>query len=109
LSDADALIESLEQLLTKKRQIKQGAMRELLRPKDGWGVKKLEDIADVIDPHPSHRAPPAIQNGIPFVGIGDLNENGDLIGTKIRTVAPTVFNEHQARYDLNEELVGLGR
>jgi type I restriction enzyme S subunit len=33
LSDADALIESLEQLLTKKRQIKQGAMQELLTGK----------------------------------------------------------------------------
>ena len=30
LSDADALVESLEQLLAKKRQIKQGAMQELL-------------------------------------------------------------------------------
>ena len=30
LSDADSLIESLEQLLAKKRQIKQGAMQELL-------------------------------------------------------------------------------
>ena len=30
LSDADALIESLEQLVAKKRQIKQGAMHELL-------------------------------------------------------------------------------
>ena len=30
LSDTDDLIESLEQLLTKKRQIKQGAMQELL-------------------------------------------------------------------------------
>ena len=30
LSDTDALIESLEQLLAKKRQIKQGAMQELL-------------------------------------------------------------------------------
>lgn len=30
LSDADALVESLEQLLTKKRQIKQGTMQELL-------------------------------------------------------------------------------
>ena len=30
LSDADAFIESLEQLLTKKRQIKKGAMQELL-------------------------------------------------------------------------------
>lgn len=34
LSDADTLIESLEQLLTKKRQIKQGAMQELLTGKN---------------------------------------------------------------------------
>ena len=33
LSDADALIESLERLLTKKRQIKKGAMQELLTGK----------------------------------------------------------------------------
>ena len=33
LSDADALIESLEQLLAKKRRIKQGAMQELLTGK----------------------------------------------------------------------------
>ncbi len=33
LSDADALIESLEQLLAKKRDIKQGAMQELLTGK----------------------------------------------------------------------------
>jgi type I restriction enzyme, S subunit len=41
LSDIDALIESLDRLLTKKRQIKQGAMQELLRSKDGWVEKKL--------------------------------------------------------------------
>ena len=33
MSDADALIESLGQLLTKKRQLKQGAMQELLTGK----------------------------------------------------------------------------
>ncbi len=33
LSDADALIESLEQLLAKKRHLKQGAMQELLTGK----------------------------------------------------------------------------
>lgn len=37
LSDADALIESLEQLIAKKRQIKQGAMQELLTPPQGPG------------------------------------------------------------------------
>jgi type I restriction enzyme, S subunit len=46
LSDADALIEALEQLIAKKREIKQGAMQELLRPKDGCQPVRLSDIAD---------------------------------------------------------------
>ncbi len=109
LSDSDAHIESLEQLIAKKRRFKQGALQELLCPKNGWSIKKLENIADVIDPHPSHRAPTMVPDGIPFVGIGDLHENGDLIGTKIRTVDSSVFDEHLTRYDLKEELIGLGR
>lgn len=53
LSDADALIESLEQLIAKKRQIKQGAMQELLTGKkrlpgfEGeWEVKQLGEIGE---------------------------------------------------------------
>ena len=50
LSDSDALIESLETLLAKKRQVKQGAMSELLTGKrrlvksGKWEEKKLSDI-----------------------------------------------------------------
>ncbi len=44
LSDTDALVSSLEQLISKKRAIKQGAMQELLKPKEGWEVKKLGEI-----------------------------------------------------------------
>jgi len=44
LSDTDVLISSLEQLIAKKRAIKQGTMQELLKPKDGWEMKKLGDI-----------------------------------------------------------------
>jgi len=53
LSDADAWIESLEQLIAKKRQIKQGAMQELLTGKrrlpgfnGEWDESKLIDIAE---------------------------------------------------------------
>jgi type I restriction enzyme, S subunit len=49
LSDIDALIESLDRLLTKKRQIKQGAMQELLRSKDGWIEKIIIEVADCLD------------------------------------------------------------
>jgi len=54
LSDADALIESLEHLLSKKRQVKQGAMQELLTGKKRlagfsgeWEVKRLGEVGEV--------------------------------------------------------------
>jgi type I restriction enzyme S subunit len=47
LSDADALITSLEKLIEKKRAIKLGAMQQLLKPKEGWVVKKLGEILKV--------------------------------------------------------------
>jgi type I restriction enzyme S subunit len=54
LSDADAWIESLEQLIAKKRQIKQGAMQELLTGKrrlpgfsGKWDTKRLEEICEL--------------------------------------------------------------
>lgn len=52
LSDTDTWINSLEQLLAKKRQIKQGAMQELLQPKEGWELKKLGEILNYIQPTP---------------------------------------------------------
>lgn len=56
LSDMDALLQSLDQLIAKKRAIKQGAMQDLLTaPEEGgkrlsgfsgaWEVKKLGEIA----------------------------------------------------------------
>lgn len=51
LSDTDALIESLETLLAKKRQVKQGAMSELLTGKrrvvesGEWKEKRLGELA----------------------------------------------------------------
>lgn len=54
LSDADNFIESLEQLATKKRHLKQGAMQELLTGKKRlqggsgkWEVKPLNAVAEI--------------------------------------------------------------
>ncbi|WP_100074508.1 restriction endonuclease subunit S [Chryseobacterium camelliae] len=49
LSDADAWIESLEQLIAKKHLIKQGAMQELLTAKEDWEVKKLGEVCEVLN------------------------------------------------------------
>jgi type I restriction enzyme S subunit len=47
LGNTDALIESLEQLLAKKRDLKQGTMQELLIPKPGDEVRLLRDVSSL--------------------------------------------------------------
>jgi type I restriction enzyme, S subunit len=47
LSDADVLLSSLEKLISKKRNIKQGAMQKLLQPKEGWEVKMLGEVSEI--------------------------------------------------------------
>uniref|UniRef100_UPI00404905D4 restriction endonuclease subunit S n=1 Tax=Flavobacterium sp. TaxID=239 RepID=UPI00404905D4 len=87
LSDTDAWINSLEQLLTKKRQIKQGAMQELLKPKEGWEVKKLGEICHIIKGKQYNSSLlkdtglyPCYSGGINPSGYSDdYNEEGDLI------------------------------
>ena len=45
LNDSDALITQLEKLIAKKKAIKQGAMQELLKPKESWIENTLGEVA----------------------------------------------------------------
>jgi type I restriction enzyme S subunit len=80
LTDADALIDSLEQLLTKKLQIKQGAMQELLtgqRRLPGfigkWEDRTLVDLADIRSGGtPSTRQPEFWGGDIPWCTPTDI-------------------------------------
>jgi type I restriction enzyme, S subunit len=48
LNDADELITRLEKLIAKKRDIKQGAMQELLKPKDDWEVIPIKELISLM-------------------------------------------------------------
>jgi len=55
LSDVDSLLSALDKLIAKKRDIKQGAMQELLtgkkqlsKPRKVWELRRLEDISDTL-------------------------------------------------------------
>ena len=47
LSDIDTLIENLEKLIAKKRNIKQGVMQELLKPKSNWILTSVDEVAKI--------------------------------------------------------------
>ncbi len=47
LNDIDTLVYSLESLIEKKNAIKQGALHELLQPKDDWVERTLGEVFDI--------------------------------------------------------------
>ncbi|TDB58542.1 restriction endonuclease subunit S [Arundinibacter roseus] len=79
LNDADALITQLEKLIAKKRAIKQGAMQELLKPKERWEVKRLGEIFE------SSQSKPSIKSETPvvFLGMEDVSEEGKILNQHI--------------------------
>lgn len=79
LSDTDLLIQSLEKLVRKKRAIYQGAMQELLKPKEGWVVKSLGDLAEIKDG--THQTPKYVDSGVPFYSVENVTRN-DFKNTK---------------------------
>lgn len=76
---------------------------------DAWEQRKLGEVADVIDPHPSHRAPAEVKIGIPFIGISDVNEIGEINYSTVRVVDEDIYEEHHRRYDLSIPSLGIGR
>ncbi len=108
LSDADALIRSLEQLIEKKKKIKQGAMQELLlgkrrlqgfkitdkyKPSEigtiplDWNIKQLSDLTILMT------------NG--FVGTATIhysNNDSDILYIQGYNVIENNFNFHGIKY-----------
>lgn len=118
----DSLINQHQQKHDKLSNIKK-AMLEKMFPKQGetipeirfngfsgeWAENTLSEIANVIDPHPSHRAPDAVDNGVPFIGIGDISDVGLVYWKNVRIVPSHIYSEHSARYTIEKGDFAYGR
>jgi type I restriction enzyme S subunit len=110
ISSVDSYIEALQRQLESVKRSRNALLHELLTAGGAdWVETTLGEVSDVIDPHPSHRAPPVDDKGIPFIGIGDLRKTGDIDFAKARRVSRNILEEHKARYNRSEFLIGLGR
>lgn len=104
LSDADALIESLEQLLAKKHQVKQGAMQELLTGKKRlpgfsgmWEAKRLGGIAEIV----MGQSPSSLNYNTKGVGLPLIQGNADIANRKtIRRIFTTEITKRGKCGDL---------
>lgn len=82
LSDADALIESLQQLIAKQRALKQGAMQALLTGRQRlpgftgeWSRAELRKIVSTPITDGPHMTPAFQEGGVPFLSVNNLVNN----------------------------------
>jgi len=75
----------------------------------GWKIGTLDQYAEVIDPHPSHRAPSEVIGGFPFLGIGDLDYFGNATFDAARHVSIEVIEEHERNYSISETSIGYAK
>jgi type I restriction enzyme S subunit len=86
LSDIDDLIASLDSLIAKKRDIKQGAMQQLLTGKrrlpgfsGEWVESTLGELAQIYDG--THQTPRYVAHGVPFYSVEHVT-SGNFSDTK---------------------------
>jgi len=105
LSDAEALIEALEGLIAKKRQVKQGAMQELLTGKrrlpefsSEWEDKRLGELSEMGSGGTPLTSNPNFYDGdIPWVSITDMTNGGKFITSTERNLTTAGLNNSSAQ------------
>ncbi len=133
LSKVDEAITQTEQLIAKYTRIKTGLMQNLLTkgidengnvrseethefkdsplgriPKE-WDVKKMGDLILAIDPQPDHRTPMAVTDGVPYVGISDVLENGEIDIKSCRKVGFNVLEKQQRLFTVDSGDIIFGK
>jgi type I restriction enzyme S subunit len=75
-----------------------------------YPVHQVGEVAESVDPQPSHRTPPVEENGIPYVSIKDCDyKTGKIDFRGARKVSRKVLEEHLNRYTLHEGDFVIGK
>ena len=75
-------------------------------PLDGtakYPIHQVGEVANSVDPQPSHRTPPIVEDGIPYVSTKDCDyRTGKIDFEGARKVSREVLEEHLNRYTLHD-------
>ena len=74
-SQLDAGVETLKKTKAQLAVYRQAVLKEAFSDCDDSVT--MGSVATMIDPQPSHRTPPEFENGIPYIGIGDIDYTGE--------------------------------
>ncbi|EKM15319.1 type I restriction modification DNA specificity domain protein [Vibrio harveyi] len=129
LTSVDDVIEKTQAQIDKLKDLKTGMMQELLtrgvgvdgkphtefkdspvgRIPKSWEVVNVGSLVDVIDPQPDHRTPPEVENGIPYVGLGDIDKSGVINFSGARKVSQAAFDKQCKSFELHKGAFVFGK
>ena len=107
LNKIEKVIESRTKELELLDELIRARFVELFgNPLDGtakYPIHQVGEVANSVDPQPSHRTPPVEEGGIPYVSIKDCDyKTGKIDFEGARKVSPKVLEEHMNRYTLHD-------
>ena len=107
LSKAEAIIRKRKKQLSALDDLIKARFVEMFGdPLNGtakWPFHSVGDVAESVDPQPSHRTPPVDADGIPYVSIKDCDyKTGKINFDGARKVSRSVLEEHRNRYSLHD-------
>ena len=114
LDKVSQLIALRKEQLARLNQLTKSRFIELFgNPLDGtakYSLHQVGEVAEAVDPQPSHRTPPIEEGGIPYVSIKDCNhKTGKIDFDGARKVSRTVLAEHLSRYTLQDGDFVIGK
>ena len=102
-----------QELATLDDLIKARFVEMFGNPLDGtakYPIHQVGEIANSVDPQPSHRTPPIDEDGIPYVSIKDCDyKTGKIDFEGARKVSRKVLEEHLNRYTLHDGDFVIGK
>ncbi len=114
LDKISCVIEDRKKELEKLDELIKARFVEMFgNPLDGtakYPTHQVGEVADSVDPQPSHRTPPVEEGGIPYVSIKDCDyKTGKIDFEGARKVSRKVLEEHLNRYILHDGDFVIGK
>ena len=98
-SELDSAVETLKKTKEQLAVYRQSVLKEAFVNCEE--NEKMGNVATMIDPHPSHRTPPEYENGVPYIGVGDIDYKNNFIKIdEARKVNPSIYEDHLQRYTI---------
>ena len=79
------------------------------RAPEKWQIDQFKVLAVCIDPQPDHRAPAEVQNGEPYIGVGDFLPNGNIDFINCRKVSKLAIDKQQLSFQIRDGDIIFGK